>query len=249
MDNRALIAVLILVPFLNLGPLDMSTGYSGELAPDIWGATEITWTVVDCPKVPFPLFFSGAGTWIAQQGSKMAFSILALGNDVRGQLSLGNATWTSNDTEMAKDLTLGVWGITPWLPGLIVMIGNDSLHALNETAYASAESVFGNYMNGSISSQYESVVASGIAYDCLVFQYEQNSTVFGEPQRTYLAYHTVTGVLIKGNTSLSFGTRYSLAVELSSIRVPRTTGAFFVGLGVVAVGVIMVALILRRIAK
>ena len=248
-DIRALVAFLIVIPFLSVGPLVTGAGYYLGLAPDFWGATEITWTVTDCPSAPFGLFWSGESQWIAQLGSKMVFSVLALGEDVRGQVSLGNATWTSNDTEIAKDLTLGVWGITPWLPGFIVAVGNDNLRLLNETAYASAERVFGNYVNGSILSQYESVVAGGLAYDCLTFQYQQDNTTFGEPQRTYLAYDTVTGVLVKGNTSLSFGTPYSLAVELTSVQSPKTLSAFIGALGVVSIAVALVIVLLRRAAK
>jgi hypothetical protein len=197
--------------------------YHPDLTPRDSVPTKITWNVEEAPEVAFSVWFSGTGNWLASPGSQMAFEVDSLNDDVEGELTLGNITLTANDTDIAKDLTLGVWGLTPWLPGLVVKIGETNMETLNQTAYASAERVLGNYLNGTIESSYEAVLSNGISYDCIVFDYEQDPPGFGEPQRTTLAYDTITGVLVKANTSYSFGIPYSLVLELAEIEVYTPT--------------------------
>ncbi|MFW9888934.1 MAG: hypothetical protein ACFFER_12170 [Candidatus Thorarchaeota archaeon] len=214
----ALIALLFVTPAAG-----NPTEYSPDLAPRDSVTTKITWTVIDAPEVAFSLWFSGTGNWVASSGSQMTFEVISLNDDVEGQLNLGNVTLTANDTDIARDLTLGVWGLTPWLPGLVVKIGETNLESLNQTAFASAERVYGNYLNGTMESVHEAVLSNGTSYDCIVFDFEQDPPGFGEPQRTMLAYDTVTGVLVKANTSYAFDTPYSLVLELGEIEVPSTT--------------------------
>ena len=237
MRQRLLIAGLILMALLRAGVLNSDGGYSTILVPTIWGNTEITWTVEDCPTVPFLLYFSGDGCWLAQVGSTMKWTIHNVGNDVSGTFTLGNASWDANDTEVSKDLTLGVWGHIPWLPGLVVSIGKQNLDELNETAHDSAQRVTGNYLNGTMSSYSQTVQAGGKPYSCLVFEYHQDETGFGAPQETYLAYDTATGLLVKANTSYSYLTSYKLVIELSSVYYPASA------MPIIIVGVTMFVIV------
>jgi hypothetical protein len=143
----------------------------------------------------------------------------------------------ANDTDVAKDLTLGVWGTpTEWWPGLFVEVTQLAIDDLNETAYAAAERVSGNYLNGTMESRYEAISLPSGDVDCIVFDYEQDPTGFGEPQRTHLAYSLLTGVLIEANTSYSFGTPYELVFRFAefvptAVDYPADLGPFITFLG------------------
>jgi len=247
MKEKCLLAAFILATIIHGGGTFISNDYGAILIPNIWGNTEITWRVADCPSAPFSLYWSGNGYWLAQPDSRMTLTVLAVGQDIEGIITLGNRTWRANDTDLAKDLALGVWGLTAWLPGLIVKTGEGDLNDLNETAFESAQRLAGNYLNGTMSSHRGVVEVSGVAYNCLVFDYEQDETSYGEPQRTYLAYDTGTGLLVRGNTTYSFGTPYRLSIEFSSVYTPASviltvTVVFSVGVVIV----LLVCVIKRR---
>jgi hypothetical protein len=223
-------------------PVSAAGNYSDTLSPGILGNTTLRWKVTQTPAIPFGLFWMGSGYWIAENNSMMSCTITSLNDDVNGVLVLGDLTSTTNNTDIAKDLTLGVWGATSFLPGLVVKVGNPELSLLNDTAYRSAERDVGNHLNGTMKSSYAQVGAAGAIYECITFTYVQDNTSFGEPQRTYLAYDVMTGVLVKANTSYSFGVRYAFAIELYEILEPlRLLPVAIVGVAVVAV-VILVAL-------
>jgi hypothetical protein len=226
-------------------PVSAAGNYSDTLSPGILGNTTVRWKVTQTPAVPFGLFWMGSGYWIAENNSMMSFTITSLNGDVSGVLSLGNLTSTTNNTDIAKDLTLGVWGATPFLPGLVVKVGNSELSLLNYTAYRSAERTVGNYLNGTMKSSYAQVGAAGATYDCITFTYVQDNTSFGEPQRTYLAYDVTTGVLVKANTSYSFRVRYAFAMELYEILEPLR----FVPVAVISVAVVAVVILVALARK
>jgi hypothetical protein len=241
------ITLIIVTLFLFAPAVITPTGYSPNLTPRVSVSTRIAWTVEDAPNIAFALFWSGTGAWVAEKDSQMIFDVTRVDDDIEGELTLGNTTWTSNDTEIAMDLILGVWGLTPWFPGLIVETGDTSIEDLNQTAYASAERVAGNYLNGTMESSHGEVVVHGTSYDCIIFEYEQDSVSFGEPQLTMLAYDLVTGVMVKANTSYSFGTPYSLILELEGIYVPSVDPTFlWVGAAIALVAVLAVAVIKIR---
>ncbi|MHA2003678.1 MAG: hypothetical protein ACW960_06165 [Candidatus Thorarchaeota archaeon] len=219
---------LIIVTLFLFAPAAMTpTGYNPGLTPRVSVSTRIAWTVDDAPNIAFALFWSGTGAWIAEKDSQMIFDVTRVDDDIEGELTLGNATWTSNDTEIAMDLIIGVWGLTPWFPGFIVEIGN--------------------YLNGTMESSYEEVVAHGTSYDCIIFEYEQDPVSFGEPQLTMLAYDLVTGVMVKANTSYSFGTPYSLVLELEGIYTPSVGPTpLLVGVAIALVVVLAVAIMKKR---
>ncbi|MFW9966484.1 MAG: hypothetical protein ACFFEA_04965 [Candidatus Thorarchaeota archaeon] len=248
-EMKRLFIILVLFTLLIVTPsVSIQTDYSPDLIPRQGGNTIIEWTVVDAPDAAFALFWSGADSWIAEAGSQMEFNVTDASGEIEGQLTLGNVTFSANNTNIAKDLILGVWGLTPWFPGLVVKIGESSMEALNQTAFASAERVYGNYLNGSMVSSYEAVLSNGISYDCIIFEYEQDPTGFGDPQLTTLAYDTETGVLVKANTSFSFGTPYSLILELEGIYIP-TVDPSFLWMGVAIVGVVIVIVALLRFRR
>jgi len=88
--------------------------------------------------------------------------------------------------------------------------------------------------------------SNGRLYDCIVFQYEQDPTSFGEPQITTLAYDTETGVLVKANTSYSFGAPYTLILELEGIHIPTPDSILvWAGLAIAGAVLIIVAAVIR----
>ncbi|UCH04504.1 MAG: hypothetical protein JSW05_13240 [Candidatus Thorarchaeota archaeon] len=249
MQRRALIVALIAACFLSASVAATPTGYNPVLVPKSSGNTKITWTVLNSSNDAFALYWSGTGAWLAENGSEMIFEITGVEEDVEGTLTLGNKTWSSNDTEIAMDLTLSVWSLSnPWLPGFIVKIGESNLDQLNSTALAAAARVSGNYMNGTMTSSYEQVVAGGMEYDCIVFDYVQDPPLFGEPQLTSLSYDVETGVLVRAKTSYSFGTPYILILELSSIS-PSADFEFWLAALALTVGgilAVVIVAVLRR---
>ncbi|MFX0045848.1 MAG: hypothetical protein ACFE8Z_08375 [Candidatus Hermodarchaeota archaeon] len=249
MLRRVLIVALIAVCFLSASVAATPIGYDPILVPKSTGNTKITWTVLNSSNDAFALYWSGSGAWLAENGSAMVFEITGVEEDVEGMLTLGNMTWSSNDTEIAMDLTLSVWSVSnPWLPGFIVKTGESNLNQLNSTAFAAAARVSGNYMNGTMTSSYEQVVAGGAEYDCIVFDYVQDPTLFGEPQLTRLSYDIETGVLVRANTSYSFGTPFILILELSSIS-PSADFEFWLAASALAGGGILVVVILAVLRR
>ncbi|MHA2378327.1 MAG: hypothetical protein ACXADS_03560 [Candidatus Thorarchaeota archaeon] len=249
MQRRALIVAFVAACFFSASVVATPTDYGGVLVPKSSGNTIITWTVLNSSNDAFALYWSGIGAWLAENGSEMTFEITSIEEDVEGTLTLGNKTWSANDTEIAMDLTLSVWSLSdPWLPGFIVKIGEGNLNQLNGTAYAAAARVAGNYMNGTMTSSYEQVVAGGVEYDCIIFDYVQDPPLFGEPQLTQLAYDVETGVLVKANTSYSFGAPYILTLELRSISPSMGFEFWLAAAGLVVAGILVVAIavVLRR---
>jgi len=203
--------------------------------------------MVEVPELAVQWGWTGEGAWFAESGNIMSFTITTLDEYITGDLTIGNFTIEANNTDAARELVLGVWGLTPFFPGLVVTISQDNLDDLNVTAYASAERVQGNYLNGTMESSYEPVVVGGTSYDCIVFDYEQDPSGFGEPQRTYLAYDTLTGILVRANTSVTIVNEYILILELESILPPGPDMLLIMGgLSVVAIVVIVIVVVKRR---
>ncbi|TFH06958.1 MAG: hypothetical protein E4H14_09630 [Candidatus Thorarchaeota archaeon] len=120
-------------------------------------------------------------------------------------LSIGNVSILANDTNVARDLVLGVGIFSPFEPGLFVKVGASNIDSLNESAYTAAARVSGNFMNGTMGSSYENVTLHGIEYETITFDYQQDTPFTGNPQRTRLIYDIATGVLLIANTSYWFG--------------------------------------------
>ncbi|MEE8181947.1 MAG: hypothetical protein V3T87_01385, partial [Candidatus Thorarchaeota archaeon] len=219
--------------------------YYQPLVPSLQGNTIVNWRMVEVPELAVQWGWTGDGAWLAESEGIMSFTITTLDEYITGDLKIGNFTIEANNTDVAGELVLGIWG--SFSPGLVVAIGQDNFDALNDTAYASAERVQGNYMNGTMESSYEPVVIGGISYDCIVFDYEQDPSGYGEPQRTYLAYDTLTGVLVRANTSVTIVNEYILVLELQSILPPGPAMLLVVGgLSIFAIVVIVLVVVKRR---
>lgn len=222
-----------------------STNYYEALSPTLTERTRLSWSVLESPSVAVEWGWSGEGSWIIGEGEEVSFLVQRIHDDVEGQLTLGNFSILANNTDIARELVFGIWGLPPFFPGLVVETGQSSMNKLNETAYASAERVSGNYLNGTMESSYNQVIIGETTYNCIIFNYEQDPTGFSEPQITELAYDLDTGVLVRANTSYSFGTPYILTLELASIakEPSQFTILLLAGIsGIIALVVVMILL-------
>ncbi|TET07029.1 MAG: hypothetical protein E3J86_14230 [Candidatus Thorarchaeota archaeon] len=191
----------------------------------------VTWTVNVAPRNTTIMYYSEGGNMLAENRSIMSCIVDSVANDIVGTYYIGNISVTANDTEIARDLVLGVWGTpTEWWPGMFVKTGQSNIESLNETAYAAAERGPDNFLNGTMSSRYDNVSVvvwnsisetyNTIDEECIVFNFQQDPTGFGEPQVTHLAYSLNSGVLVKANTSYSFGDPYNLVLSLVELAPP-----------------------------
>jgi hypothetical protein len=241
-----ILVLSILVPFLVIGV----DAYATQVQPSPGREVEIQWNITNSSDAPFSMFFTGGGVCNMSGASTMLFTVTETEGEIGGVLRLGNVTVEANNTDIALDLTLSVWGATAWLPGLIVNTGASNISQLNQTAYAAAERVQGNFLNGSMLSYYDNVTAAENEYECIVFEFEQDPELFGA-QQNYLAYSLETGILVKGSAYVNFGVPYYLEVEYVGITAWTGFGVVEVGiiLGIVVVLVAIVVFIQKRIKK
>lgn len=245
MINKTIIALVI--TSLVFSPIMASTEYHRSLEPTPDGKTTISWNIEESPDVPFEWGWTGEGAWIAEEGSSMTFSIDNISDVIEGTLHIGNLSVDTNDTTIARELVIGVWGVTPFFPGLVVPIGDANMENLNETARESAERVSGNYMNGTMNLSKKTIESHGLEYDCITFDYQQDPTEYGEPQITHLAYDLETGVLVWANTSYSFSTPYTLCLSLEMITSPSPNSVLaLIGIAVVSVISLIVIIKVRK---
>ncbi|MFW9907077.1 MAG: hypothetical protein ACFFEF_00770 [Candidatus Thorarchaeota archaeon] len=236
--KRAIFLVPLLLSLIISLPVAGSNGYSSAIAPGPLGNVTISWRVIESSEVPFSLYWSGTGKWIASADSEMLFTVTSIGDDVVGQITLGNHSWAANDTDIANDLVLGVAGFTPFLPGFVVKNSAEDIDELTTIAEESAQRVYGNYLNGTMEIYYLNLEINGRMSNWVAFNYTQDPTGFGEPQKTFLAYDTATGILMQANTSYSFGVPYSLVLEFVSISAP--SGLVPIALGSAGIGIIII---------
>ncbi|MFO7835930.1 MAG: hypothetical protein R6V83_04685 [Candidatus Thorarchaeota archaeon] len=245
MINKTIIALLMIT--LVFTPLMSTTEYHTILQPTSNGETTISWSIEESPDVPVEWGWSGEGAWMTEEESSMTFRITNITDVVEGTLHIGNLTITTNDTTIARELVIGVWGLTPFFPGLVVPIGDENMQILNETARASAERVSGNYMNGTMIVSEQAIEVDDTSYECITFDYEQDSSGYAQPQITHLAYDCETGVLVWANTSYSFGTPYNLCLSLEMIAPPSPSSILaLVGIAVIAVVAIIIIIKVRE---
>ncbi|MFX0107083.1 MAG: hypothetical protein ACFE7R_02270, partial [Candidatus Hodarchaeota archaeon] len=145
--SKNLILVAAVVVFLVLSPTAaVIADYNTIIEPGQNQNTVVSWEILETPSVPFELYISGSGFWQASIGEMLTFEIRSIGDDIEGQIVLGNKTWIANDTDIAFDLLVGVAGSPLWLPGFVVEVGQTNIDLLNETAFASASRISGNWM-------------------------------------------------------------------------------------------------------
>lgn len=244
MKRRIVLPMVVLLLMLSTSAIVVKANYSSYIEDQ----TLITWKVREVTN--FTMWYTGGGYCAAVNGSEMEFQITNLSNDVSGLLSLGNVSVESNNTMIALDLTLGVW--PGWLPGLVVEVGENNIHALNDSAYAAAERVAGNWMNGTIVSKYENITVGTSEDECIVFDYQQDPP---GTQVTHLAYSLTSGVLVEANTTVTFASTYILVLSLESLENPTAVDltvnqppiiALIGIIGGVTFAVLMIAFIRRK---
>ncbi|MDH4212871.1 MAG: hypothetical protein OEV85_03025 [Candidatus Thorarchaeota archaeon] len=246
MNRRMALSVIVMMFMVSVGLTTIATGYSTYIDNE----TVITWNVEKITN--FTMWYTEGGYCAALNDSTMEFSASNVDDEVSGTLSIGNVSVATNDTMIALDLTLGVW--PDWLPGLIIEVGQNNINTLNETAYAAAERIAGNWMNGTMVSKYENITIGLRTEECIVFDYLQDSP---GTQVTHLAYSLSSGVLVEANTTVTFTSTYLLVVSLSSINNPTIVDltpppfpgiilAGIIGGGLIAVIVLIFIQISRR---
>jgi len=209
MKRKISFVFVVALFILSMSSAPQVVGYSSEIE----AGSVIQWQLEAVPSEAFFMYYTGGGYWLAENETVFSLEIDSLEDDLLGFLILGNVSILANDTDIAKDLTLGVWGTyTEWWPGLVIKVEQANIDSLNATAYASAERLDGNYLNGTMISNYQTISAGGVQHQCIVFDFEQDPP---GTQVTHLAYSLETGVLIEANTSYSFGIPYELAFKFS----------------------------------
>jgi len=213
--------------------------------------TVVNWQVTQDPQSTFNMYFTGAGYCLIEADSTLSFTIGDINADVEGLLNIGNVSILTNDTDVARDLVLGVGIFSGFEPGLFVETGVSKFNELNASAYTSAERVSGNWMNGTMTSSYGNVSIGDIEFEAITFDYEQDTPFAGDPQRTRLIYDITTGVLLYANTSFWFGgdsEPYWLEIEFLEITYsgpfPLTTIYYVIIASLIAV--ILIAIVVHQ---
>ena len=236
MNRESVVAAAALVLVLTMSIGGEVKAFAVEISPAMDRTTTVNWRMIRTPQNATNAYWSYGGFWQAEEDGIMSFVVADAQADITGELRLGNMTVTTNDTMIARDLTLGVWGIVEFSPGLFIEIGNSHIQELNDTAYASAQRVAWNYLNGTMLSHYDNVTLGETEYECIVFEYQQDQTAAGTPQHTTLVYSTSTGVLVHANTSYHFGDPfepYGFEIEFMSVDYADNLPGLLIGLTVV----------------
>ncbi|MBD3226845.1 MAG: hypothetical protein GF329_01550 [Candidatus Lokiarchaeota archaeon] len=196
-----IIGLCILLPLiLIMVPINQANSYHGSILEGkkyYWKIVNVTSEVVDFNDESYQLI----GKWNATSGQDVTFEITNVTASIKGELSIGNLTTESTDSNIANQLTLSVW---PWFPGLISSTDWDSV---KQAAIAAANYTQGNYMNGSMEITNDSSL--------ITFKYIQNDTCGN--QNTTLIYNMTTGVLIECNTEFLFMNDYHLALQFDHV--------------------------------
>ena len=220
MSKKSRFEVVILILMIGMSGIGVSTAYATEIGPAEDLATTVVWQVLQAPQTAFQSFWTGGGYWIVEQPANMTFAVGEINEDAIGSLTLGNMTVLTNDTMIARDLTLGVWGAVEFSPGLFIKTDTSAIEELNDTAFASAERIQGNYLNGTMHSYLDNYTFRDIEYESIFFEYQQDPTISGTPQHTQLVYSLSSGILLYANTSYYFGEPsepYHLEIEFVTV--------------------------------
>jgi len=225
MTERTLYATISLVLIISMSVIGLGTAYAIEIQPAEDLVITAIWNIIDAPMEPFESFWTGGGYWDVSPPDNMTFKIGGINDEVTGSLGLGNMTVLTNDTMIARDLTLGVWGVVEFSPGLFIKTGSSNIELLNSTAFEAVQRVKWNYLNGTMNSYYDNYEIRGVKQDCIVFEYQQDPTASGTPQYTQLVYSLSTGILLYGNTSYYFGEPfqpYNFVIEFITLEYSGT---------------------------
>jgi len=205
MRKKEVVTIALLVALISMSAITGSQAFANDIQPVLDATTEIRWEVTHASAGTFSMYFTGGGICTIENGSTMSFTVSEVEEDVGGLLVIGNVSVITNDTDVSRDLVLGIGIFSAFEPGLFVEVGSGDIAQLNESAYTAAERVSGNYMNGTISSLYDNVTISDNEYEAIILDYVQDTPMAGNPQRTQLIYDVNTGVLLYANTSYWLG--------------------------------------------
>lgn len=205
MKKREIVAVALLFAIISMGAITGNQAFANNIKPVQDATTEVKWEVIHATTEPFSMYFTGGGICTIESGSTISFTVSEVEEDVGGLLAIGNVTAIANDTDVSRDLVLGIGVFSAFEPGLFVKVGSGNIAQLNESAYTAAERVSGNYMNGTISSSFDNITIGDNEYEAISFDYVQDTPFAGNPQRTHLVYDVNTGVLLYANTSYWLG--------------------------------------------
>lgn len=222
MKKQEIFAFTILIVVLSMNMIVGSMAYALDIHPAEDRTTIVNWQVTQSPQTAFNMYFTGAGYCLVEADSTLSFTVGDINDDVEGLLNIGNVSIMTNDTDVARDLVLGVGIFSAFEPGLFVETGVSNFNDLNASAYTSAERISGNWMNGTMTSSYGNVTIGDSEFEAITFDYEQDSPFAGDPQRTRLIYDITTGVLLYANTSYWFGDPfepYWLEIEFLEIAI------------------------------
>jgi len=220
MRKKEIFAVTFLLAVFSMNMITGSMAYAQDIHPVQDANTVVKWEVTHAPESAFSMYFTGAGNCLIDNESTISFTVGSINDDVSGLLSVGNVSIMTNDTDVSRDLVLGVGIFSLFEPGLFVKAGASNIDILNESAFAAAARVSGNFMNGTMISTYENVTVGQVEYEAITFDYVQDTPFAGDPQRTRLTYAIATGVLLYANTSYWFGEGfepYWLEIEILEI--------------------------------
>lgn len=251
MKKKEIFAFTILIAVLSMNMIVGGMAYALDIQPAEDRTTVVNWQVTQAPETAFNMYFTGAGNCLIEADSTMSFTVGDINEDVVGLLNIGNVSILANDTDVARDLVLGVGIFSAFLPGLFVKTGVSNFNDLNSSAYASAERVSGNWMNGTMISSYDNVTIGDTEYESIIFDYEQDTPYAGDPQRTRLSYDIATGILLYANTSYWFGgnfTPYWLEIEFQEITYSSTLPPLDIYIVIIAsvIVVVLIIMVVRR---
>ncbi len=205
MKKKDIAAVVLLLTVISMSAITRSQAFANDIQPVMDAITEVNWEVIHVSEGAFSMYFTGGGMCTIENGSIISFVVSEIEDDVGGLLTIGNVSAITNDTEVSRDLVLGIGIFSTFEPGLFVQVGSGDIALLNESAFTAAERVSGNYMNGTISSLYDNVTIGDVEYEAIIFDYVQDPSIAGNPQQTQLIYDVNTGVLLYANTSYWLG--------------------------------------------
>ncbi len=248
MKKKEIFAFTILIAVLSMNMIVGSMAYASDIQPAEDRTTIVKWQVTHAPLSAFNMFSTGPVNCLIEADTTLSFTVGEINEDVEGLLNIGNVSIMANDTDVARDLVLGVGWFSPFLPGLFVEIGVSNFNDLNSSAYASAESV----LNGTMTSSFSNVTIGDIEFEAITLDYEQDTPDVGDPQRTRLIYDITTGILLYANTSYWFGEgfeSYWLEIEFLDITYSSTfppLTIYYVIIAIIIVGIIAIVMRQRK---
>ena len=161
-------------------------------------------SVTDQPVAWFRIdIWTPMGSWKAENGSQISYTVTAVTDDVYGDLLIGNLTITnSSSAEIASNLVLG---ILFWGPGLITHT-NWTTHTEEAQDQARSE-----WINGTLTITERTHTYMDTTFETITFDLVASS------QNTTLIYEKHSGILMEAQTG--FGA-YFLDIVISSTDPP-----------------------------